>query len=168
MRGECRVERMRLNGCTVPLSTVERYGSFGILSAFEKTNEFPTRIVAVRNTRVIYIPEGDLKELINSYPKIAGNVISFLCGRIVFLNEKIAAYTGADTEEKVARHLLRVSAALGTDEFPLNAQSVARAVDIGRASVYRALDSLVRSGCITYADRKIKIINPDGMKGIHR
>lgn len=168
MRGECRVERMRLNGCTVPLSTVERYGSFGILSAFEKTNEFPTRIVAVRNTRVIYIPEGDLKELINSYPKIAENVISFLCGRIVFLNEKIAAYTGADTEEKVAQHLLRVSAALGTDEFPLNAQSVARAVDIGRASVYRALDSLVRSGCITYADRKIKIINPDGMKGIHR
>lgn len=168
MRGECRVERIRLNGCTVPLSTVERYGSFGILSVFEKSKEFPTRIVAMRNTRVIYITEGELKELIDSYPQIAENVISFLCGRIAFLNEKIAAYTGADTEEKVARHLLRVSDALGTDEFSLNAQSVARAVDIGRASVYRALDSLVRGGYITYADRKIKIINPDGMKGMHK
>lgn len=162
--GECIVERVRTSD-TIPLNILKKSDSFGILSIFSSGEEYPTRIKALTPARVLFINKDDIVGLVKRYSQIAMNVIGFLSGRIEFLNKKIAAFSGKSVEERLATYLLEKKKLHGC-EFSFSPTAVALTLNVGRASLYRAIDSLTKLGYIKSETKKIVIICPEGLERI--
>ncbi len=162
--GECTVFRQHIDNTLTPLNTVKPNSSFGIISVFDGCNDFPTTIIAKKQSVVVFIDKEHLLSLMMKDPRISFNVAKFLAGRVVFLNNKIKAFSGSSVTEKLACYLLSESDNLDSVTFDLNAKKTAEALNIGRASLYRAIQNLVNENLINYVDNKIYIIDPEGLR----
>lgn len=163
LSGECEIIRRRQDETPVPLNRLLPYDSFGILSVFSQNEDFPTEIYARKATSVLFFSSEDVFALIDQYPQISLNIIRFLSERIAFLNKKIAAFSGGSVEQKLATLLYNKYRAQG-DEFLLNCKRCSEVLGVGRASVYRALNSLIEDGYVIFENKKIKIICPEGLE----
>ncbi len=151
------VERKE-KGKRVLLNQLGAGDCFGAASMFGAQEDFPTRVSAKTDVRIAAVDEAGLKSLFNAYPLTAINHIRYLSEKIRFLNKKIAALTGRDTESKVSNYILSVygKSALQTK---INMAETARKLDMGRASLYRVITQLHDSGIIDYHNGFIKIKN---------
>ena len=165
LSGECTVERVKCDGNSVPLNTLRRGQSFGIMTILSCEDEFPTRVVAKRDSPILFISKEDTLYLINSYPKIAMNVISFLSKKVCFLNSKIATFSSATVEEKLSNYILSEYKRLKSTVIPFNCKKSAEAISAGRASLYRAINTLTDDGIIKLENKKIYILD---LKGLER
>ena len=154
LTGECDVMHERL-----VLNTLKKGDSFGILSIF--SNEpYPTTIIAKKQSHILFLKKDTLLALIECSPKIAMNVISFLSGRLTFLNRKVATLGGASVEDKCRSYLKDQYHKHGA-YISLSISSVARKIGVGRASLYRALDTMKEKGVLTYEESLVSILRPD-------
>ncbi len=164
LSGECEVKRRKQNGKDVILNTIKPQSSFGILSVFSQGESFPTTVFARKNTAVLLFDGESIVSMCRSSPEISLNVIKFLSRRILFLNEKIAEFSAGSSEEKLSSFLINEYEKYG-DGFALNCKRCSETLGIGRASVYRAIDSLTEAGVIKFVDKKIFI---NDLKGLER
>ena len=102
--------------------------------------------------------------MIESSSAVAMNVIRFLAGKIDFLNQKIATFSSDTVEDKLANFLLNEHKKHGSNEFLLNCKRTAEAISAGRASLYRAIASLTDAGIIKLENKKIIILDPQGLE----
>ena len=158
LSGKCEILRQRCDGSSLSLNTLETHSCFGVLSAFSDS-EFPTEIRAMRDSEILFISKADIQDLIARCPTVSLNIIGFLADRISFLNKKIATFTCSKAEDKLASFLVSEYAIRKTLSFPFNCQKTASVLNMGRASLYRALQSLCDSGLIDYDTKKITIKN---------
>lgn len=163
--GECEVSRERSDEDLVPLNTLSRYSSFGIMAILCENAEYPTRIIASKPSVVLFINGSDMLSVIKKYPTVSMNVIAFLADRISFLNKKIATFSGKSTLEKLVTYLL--------DKYHENGECVSTSktklslqINVGRASLYRDLDALEADGLIRVESKRIIIISPEGLERI--
>jgi CRP-like cAMP-binding protein len=105
--------------------------------------------------------------LVKTYPSVAMNVISFLAKRVEFLNDKITTFSGKNTAQKIASHLLTQYSKYGAI-IPFCGTKISSAVSIGRASLYRVLTSLENEGIVKLDQKQIIIISPDGLERISK
>lgn len=164
-RGECSVSR-HSGDAIIPLNTAVMYESFGILTCFSERDEFPTLVTAKTACTVVFISSADLNTLAACSPVISLNIINFLAKKINFLNDKIAAFSGGKIEEKLAKYLLGLKKKYGSSKFDFNKKKSAEALNCGRASLYRAIDALEKGGFISLDNKKINIIDPEGLERI--
>ena len=165
MDGSCEVERQRADGEKISLNRLSKYSSFGILSLFCEGAEYPTEIIAAKETTVLFISGKDLITILKKYPTVSMNVITFLADRIAFLNQKVATFTEKSTVEKLASYLTDKRRVSG-DEIAISRTKIAKELGIGRASLYRGLDGLEDQGLIRTEQKKIIIICPEGLERI--
>ena len=163
--GECTVSRQS-NNATIPLNTVKATESFGITACFSNRAEFPTVVNAKTDCTIVFINADDLRILMKNNPVIALNIIEFLTKKINFLNDKIEIFSGGSVEEKLASYILGLSKKYGSCEFEFNKKKSAEALNCGRASLYRGIDSLKAVGYITLDNKKIIINDLNGLERI--
>ena len=156
--GECEIKQMTSDGTGVLLNTLKDGDSFGILSVLSE-EQFPTDIIARRCSEVLYIPGEALEGMLNKSPKASMNLIKFLASKVAFLNGKIETVTQTSVEKKLGSYLLSRAKSLGKTELNLNLKKCAESIGVGRASVYRAIESLRFKGYIEAESRLIKIIS---------
>ncbi|MBQ3227610.1 MAG: Crp/Fnr family transcriptional regulator [Clostridia bacterium] len=90
------------------------------------------------------------------------NLIKFLSDRVTFLNSKIDFVTGGSAERRLVMFLKNSSANnKGEIEIGMSMTALAHALDIGRASLYRAFDALVEDGAISRDGKSVKILAPE-------
>lgn len=162
--GECEVRRLRSDNTYVPLNKLKRYDSFGIISLFSENREFPTYVFSTQKCSVLFIDAKDVEYLIANDHRISVSIIKFLTNRIEFLNQKIATFSSAKVDEKLAHFILLEAKRLGCLEFEFNKKRSAEAISSGRASLYRAMDALTEKELITYDSKKIYIKDLDGLE----
>lgn len=166
--GECVIERRNENeGVAIPLNKITTGDAFGILNVFSSDNNLPTSIRALKECRVIFIDEETLIDFINKSSFVAMNIIKFMGDRISFLNKKISTFSPNNTRQKVANCLYYLSQKNG-DNFKLNCQRTAATLNIGRASLYRSIDSLVEDRIIDYKNGTIKILDKNRLERISK
>lgn len=158
--GECEVTSPNSR---VPLNTLKPPSSFGITAIFSSEHDFPTNIYAKRSCTLLFIEKSELLKMMELCPRISKNIISFLVGRIQFLNSKIATFSSENVECKLSSYLLGKYRTLG-EEFEINLSHAAEEINAGRASLYRALAALECNGTITRSGKKIVINNPMGLE----
>lgn len=163
--GECEVCRVKHDGGRVKLNTLLKGDSFGITAVFSE-DDFPTVVFARRASEVVFITKDELMLLINKIPEIALNIICFQNKKLAFLNKKIETFSASSVEERLAGYLLDEYKKRRTRELPLNRAKTADVLGVGRASLYRALDSLANSGTITLDSKLIFINDPKGLERI--
>ena len=102
--------------------------------------------------------------LVKNEPEIAINIIYFLGNRIAFLNDKISTFSSDNTEQKVAKFLVYEVQKNDSLTFAFNCKKTSEALNIGRASLYRAIDSLTQRGILTLENKIINISDLDGLE----
>ena len=164
LSGRCEIRLDRKNNKTV-LNVLGEKDSFGILSVYS-AEEYPTKIYATKNSRVLFFTSDQIHAIANSSSQISSNIIKFLANRISFLNRKIATFSATTVEERLAAFLLTERKKHASDQFPFNAQKTSEEINAGRASVYRAIASLEGEGLVSLIDKKIYINDPLGLERI--
>lgn len=90
------------------------------------------------------------------------NLIKFLSDRVTFLNSKIDCVTGGSAERRLVMFLRNSTPDKnGEIEIGMSMTALAHALDIGRASLYRAFDALVADGAIARDGKSVIILAPN-------
>lgn len=168
LSGKCLIERIKTKGEPVPLNVVVPGESFGIMAVLTNQDEYPTQISAITPSKILFINQHDVLNLIKSNQTIAMNVISFLADRISFLNKKIATFSSDTVEQKLASYILSEYSKNGTNPFTFNCKRSAEAINAGRASLYRAINSLSEKEAIKLVDKKIYISDVKSLERISK
>ncbi len=122
-----------------------------------------TLILAHKKCRVLFLEE-DRSEILWEEKNLRRNLISFLTDRICFLNRKIAVLSEGGAEGKLLRFLSDRADENGLFSLPFSFSELAGALNIGRASLYRAFDKLEEKGLLQKEKKTIRLLSPDDSK----
>lgn len=143
---------------------------FGVSGLFSDEEERISLIRAEKTTEALLIPQSVISELIHKNGDFAEGYIRLLGAKIRYLGSKVEAFTAGSAEAKLAKHLVTLISAEdrgeGEQEITLEC-SLSRLADmlnIGRASLYRAIDSLTEKGFITHSDRRVTVKDGDALE----
>lgn len=133
---------------------------FGVSNLFSD-EPFSTCILADKKCRVLFLPREAVFALLSTDPAFLSSYLEFLCGRVSFLNRKIGYLTAGSAERRLALYL----SSLKKTEILLeeSLSSLSDLLDVGRASLYRALDRLTADGYIQKEGRRITLLDPEAM-----
>ncbi len=163
LNGKANVYSKR-EGKKVLLNTLESGDIFGAVSLFGSYAQCPTSVVAKGTVRCAIVKQEDLERVFLRFPAVAVSYIAFLSDRIRFLNRKIDALSARSVESKVANFLLTMHGKCALHS-KINMSQAASSLDIGRASLYRLLQSFASKGLIRVDGGIITLLN---MKEIER
>ena len=164
LSGRCEIRLDRSAGRTV-LNILGSGDSFGILSVYS-AEDFPTKIYATKNSEIAFFTGEQIASFVNNYSHISQNLIRFLAGRISFLNKKIATFSPSRVSDRLAVFLLSERERQASDVLAFNCQKTAEEIGAGRASVYRAIETLEAQSLIKASEKKILIIDREGLERI--
>lgn len=132
---------------------------FGAAAVFGSSREYVSRVTAETETEIQFIPEEALTALFEKYPKTAVNYITFLSDRIRFLNNRLSVLSCQSAEDTVLKHLNSAADSNGYAYLPESMTLLSKMLGLGRASLYRSLDTLEKNGHIIRENNRIKVIN---------
>ena len=152
-------------GGSVVLNVLQRGGCFGVSSILPGSGRPPATVIsAVCDSAAVFISGGGFTELLLSDGDVCKAYIRFLNSRICFLNEKLHTFSGASVGERVAQALL--SSAVEHDGALCcdgSMTGLAQRLNIGRASLYRALDAMEERGLISRSGKHIELLDCEGL-----
>lgn len=131
---------------------------FGAAALFGEEDPFPTTVAARTDCRVLFIPQTTVSAWMAAVPRVGENYIRFLSDRIRFLNRRLATLTAGHTDGKLWRYLLAHRDENGIVHLTGGIGELAKALNMGRSSLYRGLDALAADGKIARHGKEIKII----------
>jgi CRP-like cAMP-binding protein len=141
------------------VALLERGDWFGAAALFNDRGEYPSTLTAICPCQVLYLPQETVEELLRRWPAAAENYIRYLSGRIGFLSDRLNSLSAGTAEEKVRQFLLLQADETGAVDA--SASDLARALGLGRASVYRAFDALEQEGVLSRQGKTIHIQLPE-------
>lgn len=146
------------------LRKVSAGDTFGTGMIYTDDSVSSTVAVARTKCRVLFIPKETVDVLIESSSEVAKNYIAFLSGKIAFLNRRILAFSAGDTESKLAVYLYQLSNEgknLESISVGDSYTAISKKLSMGRASLYRMLDSFEKDGIIHRSGSTISILKLD-------
>lgn len=147
----------------MPLSTHGSGDIFGAVTLFSDSDRYATDIHAASLCKVLFISREGILSLITESPTVSESYIAYLSNRIYFLNSRLESLTAGSIEENLLRYI-RNNAVEENGNLQLKVDSygkLAATLDVGRASLYRAMDSLTEKGIIFREDKKILLKRKD-------
>lgn len=123
---------------------------FGMSGIFYEGDSFPTTVTAKENSRILLITKEQLTQLFMTYPLMLTNYLEILSSKIHFLNKKIERLNSSDAKTALKNYLTELSDKNNSSEFilPVSYQKLSSMLSIGRTSVYRAFEELIKEGFI--------------------
>ena len=133
---------------------------FGITNLFSG-EPFISVIRAKSSVRICYLYDSDVRALMERDSEFLGRYLSFLSGRIRFLNRKIGYLTAGSAERRLALYL----ASYESNEIELasSISALSELLDVGRASLYRAFDRLTADGYLQKHGKHLLLCDREAM-----
>lgn len=160
--GSVQVSKETEDGHRLAISRLGRGDVFGAAAIFNDFDSFATTLTALQNTTVIFFSESLIKRMMTEDFTIAENYIRYQSGRIRFLSSKIDGLSAGSAENRLAKYLLEKTTASGTVAASMT--ELAQMLNIGRASLYRAIDALCQSGAVKKEGRKLIVTDKENLK----
>ena len=132
---------------------------FGAAALFNDRTDYAASLTARSPCRLLLLPQELVEELMAASPALARQYIRYLSGRIRFLEQKIDSLIAGTAEERLTR-FLRIRARDGVVPLDCSLTGLAGRLNVSRASLYRALDTLEDRGAIRREGRAIRVLNP--------
>lgn len=154
------------NGGALVLNKLRAGDCFGVASLFGSRCGI-TAVTACEKSDLLLLSQKTVEELMQADFTFARNYICFLTDRIGFLNRKIAAFTAGSAEKKLAKYLLTLPAKNGEMTLPVSMVRLAKMLDLGRASLYRAFSFLEQSGQLTREGKAVRLTSAEEFQKIY-
>lgn len=149
LSGSVQIESISEPEGKMQMSQLVSGGYFGAAAMFQEMDFYPTRLISTGNTQVLFVPQSVLLWFMQRNPTIMENYIRFLTDRIRFLNNKIAILTAGSGENKLLTYLREYGSFTG------NMTQLGKTLNISRATLYRALETLEKKQIIAWGDKTV-------------
>ena len=117
-----------------------------------------SHVEAMTRTEAVLLGFDTVHALLRADERFMDAYLAFLADRVRFLNRKIRCFTAGSAERRLALWL-----ASEKEQTPVSLTALSDMLDIGRASLYRALDKLEAEGFIRRAGREITVVSQDAI-----
>lgn len=120
---------------------------FGSAALFNGEKEYVTTLTVRNSCEAVFFPQALVVRLMREYSPFALDYVRYLSGRIRFLSDKIEGLIAGGAEQRLEQYLLRRLE--GTKvELDCSATALAKRLNMSRASLYRAFETLQTSGVV--------------------
>ncbi|MBR5767070.1 MAG: Crp/Fnr family transcriptional regulator [Clostridia bacterium] len=137
----------------VVINVLSRGDFFGMAGVGQKCPA-GAEIRAKLPCEVVIVPGDTVAGFIRTEPDFAAAYVGLLSSKIRFLSRRVMLYSSESATSRLAGFML----AAGETSCPL--AELGRRLDIGRTSLYRALDLLISAGALKKDGKKISVIDP--------
>jgi CRP-like cAMP-binding protein len=144
------------------VSTLSENDVFGAAALFNDREDYPTTLTALQDCQLLLIPQEGIRQLLRESPAFAEDYVTYLSGRIQFLSARLDTLSASSAEGKLGQYLL--SAADENGDITLSATQLSARIGVGRASLYRAFESLEQSGAIARRGKTIRILSREKLQ----
>ena len=142
------------------ISTLRRGEVFGAAALFGG-EEYPTTLTAKSDCRLLLIPQETVGWLIRSSGEFAEDYAAYLSGRIRFLSARLDTLSAERGEGKLARYLLLAER---DGSVTQSATLLCQRIGVGRATLYRAFETLEADGAIRREGKTIYVLDPEKLR----
>ncbi len=143
-------------GSAVVMSMLMPSAAFGAATLFA-CGDAVTRVTAKKSVTALLFAEAAFTRLMQESFDVTLAYCSYLTERIRFLASRIECMAGGSVADKLISFFEK-NAVDGTVRLPYGMNSLAKAVSVSRASLYRALAELESAGLIERDGREIRMI----------
>ncbi len=141
---------------TAFMKSVSELTLLGLATLFSKEEEYISTLVSKTETTILLFSEDFVRALVSCNSEFSIRLIGLLCQKVRYLNSRIDFYTCSDAEEKLREYLVRSSDNDGTVNMSMS--KLSETLNIGRASLYRAITALEEKGYIIKNGKTIQLI----------
>lgn len=120
-----------------------------------------SQVEALTATEAVLLDFDTVHTLLRADARFMDAYLAYLADRVRFLNRKIRCFTAGSAERRLALWLAGEDE--GTTLTPDSLTALSDMLDIGRASLYRALDKLEAEGLIYRSGREITVVSQDAI-----
>lgn len=177
-RGETVYDRRRFRRClgvllegrlqvrkeTLLVSTLDAGDVFGAAALFNEREDYPTTLTALADCRLLLIPQETVRYLIHASGAFAEDYVTYLSGRVRFLSARLDAVSADRGEGKLARYLLAADGGCG--EVTLSATQLCQRIGVGRATLYRAFETLEGEDAIAREGKTIRVKDRQKLRSV--
>ncbi len=157
-----------VHGNASTLRSLSEGDTFGAASLFMKQRCYSTGVVSDGDSSVIYINTATVRILCKKIPAVAMNYIEFLSDRIAFLNTKVSTFSAQSSDARIAYYLYGLTGGeKKTAELTVSYSRLAEMLGMGRASLYRSLDSFCKKNIIKRTSKTVTVLDPEKLKKIY-
>jgi CRP-like cAMP-binding protein len=139
------------------MSTLNAGDLFGAAALFTDSPDYATTLTALSDCALVLLPQENLSRLLGESPEFARRYVGYLSGRIQFLSRRLDAVSADTAQGKLGQYLL--TNADETDCLTLSATELSQRLGVGRATLYRAFETLERDGAICREGKTIRILD---------
>lgn len=148
--------RVRVSKETLVVSTLSAGDLFGAAALFTDSEDYATTLTALTDCSLVLMPQAGVTGLLRESPVFAEHYVRYLSGRIQFLSGRLDAVSAGTAERKLGQYLL--SNADEEGRITLSATQLSARIGVGRATLYRAFETLERDGAIQRQGKSIRIL----------
>ena len=165
LKGSAAISMETGDGENFPMRKIEEGSFFGVAALFNEETRYVTEISAAKDMKIVFFRESLVEECIRNHPDFAMNYVRFLGDRIRFLNRKISLLANTSSESSLMGYLMNAASRFG-EEFRIEVSysQLAKNLNMGRSSLYRALDDLENRNIIRRSGRNITLVNYEALK----
>ncbi len=164
LSGSLRVTKSGEGGRTIIMSTLSQGSVFGAAALFTEQPEYAADIRAVSDAQIVFFTQRLVQRMMRFDPQIALNYVKYLSERIRFLNKKLYFLSSGTAEQRLASFLLDNLPEGGESELPMPLNKLSLALNVSRASLYRAFDALGEEGAIEKNGKSIRTNDAERLK----
>lgn len=137
------------------VSSLKAGDVFGAAALFNEQEDYPTTLTALVDCSFLLIPQEVVRQLLHGCGAFAEDYVTYLSGRIRFLSARLDTLSADRGEGKLARYLLTAAGSGGA--VTVTATQLCQRIGVGRATLYRAFETLEEDGAILREGKTIRI-----------
>lgn len=144
------------------VSVLSRGALFGAAALYNDREDYAVTLTALTPCRLVFFSQELMTHTMARHRGVAGAYIRYLSERIRFLEGKLSAVLAPGAAGKLSQYLLerRVGDSVTLD---CSMSGLARRLDLGRTSLYRAFETLTNTGAIEKKGKLIRILKEDAL-----
>ena len=166
--GRAKLMQSNTAGQQVNLRTIAEWQMFGALGAVREEATYPASAQALENSTALAMKSATLRDLIQTRPHIAFDLMKLMTGYIQEMQERYREMATEKVERRIARVLLRLAAQMGNKmdegiELSFTRQDLAEMSGTTLYTVSRVLSEWERQGLVEAGRERVLIRNPHGV-----
>jgi len=159
--GEIEVQRELPSGKFLTITGFKKGDVFAESIIFSKRNEYPSSIVSITQSEILFISKTGLLKLMSVNEKLFENFARILSDRIHLLSDRVTTLSLDTTRKKIANLLLKEYKKTNSLNIilPYSKEKMAKLLNVTRPSLSRELTNMKDEGLIDYYKNKFTILD---------
>ena len=166
LSGNIEVQKSYPSGKIVVVNKINEGGIFGEVIIYSNKKTYPSTIVAIANSRILFISEEDVSKLCSNYNSFLTRFMGLLSNKILMLSGRLKNLSYQTIREKLANYILEEynKQKNYTITIKISRQEMSEQFGTTRPSLSRELMNMRDEGIIDYDKKVIIIKNIDALE----